>query len=387
MRGHGGVSLLELTIAMALTLAITGSVFAIVRAGWSASAGEPEAADMQQRLRVAAGTITRDLAMAGAGSYLAGHAAPLIYAFPPVLPFRQGAVSDDPAGTFRADAVTLLYVPTTSAQTTLRADVAPGALTLPLVPQLNCPAGVSLCGFTAGMTLLVYDETGNYGTFTAASVAESSAEIGITSRPTDSSTTTYKAGSKVVEAQLHTYYVKIDAVTLFAQLMHYDGSANSAVPVVDHVVGLQFEYSGEPRPPGLTPSGATYGPAPPPIGVRSSAYPPGENCLFAVDAAAGVQFARLPVLGAGESLTSLTAAQLTDGPWCPDEINANRWDADLLRIRTVAVTVRIESALAALRGPAGPLFVNAGTSRGGAMWAPDLEIRFQVTPRNLSVSR
>ena len=44
-------------------------------------------------------------------------------------------------------------------------------------------------------------------------------------------TTTYKAGANVVEAQLHTYYVKIDPVTQIAQLMHYDGSANAGVPV------------------------------------------------------------------------------------------------------------------------------------------------------------
>ena len=80
---------------------------------------------MQQRLRVAAGTITRNLAMAGAGSYLGGQSVPLVYAFPPVLPFRQGAIGADPPGTFRADAVTLVSVPATPAQTTLRAE--PGA--------------------------------------------------------------------------------------------------------------------------------------------------------------------------------------------------------------------------------------------------------------------
>jgi hypothetical protein len=47
----------------------------------------------------------------------------------------------------------------------------------------------------------------------------------------------------------------------------------------------------------------------------------------------------------------------------------------------------VQAAIAALRGPAGALFANAGTSTGGGMWAPDLEIRFQVAPRNLAVRR
>ena len=384
--GERGVSLLELAVAMALTLAIAVSVFAMMGPGWSGAAAEPETADMQQRLRVAAGTITREMLVAGAGSYLGGQPVSLVAAFPPVLPFRRGTVGADPAGTFRPDAVTLISVPVTIAQTTLRADAAPGAQTLLVAPQANCPTGLNVCGFAAGMTLLVYDDTGRYDTVTVASVAAGSAQIEITSRAEDSSTTTYKAGSQIVEAQLRTYYMKTDAVTQIPQLMQYDGSGNPGIPVVDHAVGLRFEYYGDPRPPVLTASGATYGPAPPPIGVRTSGYPPGENCLFAADAA-GVRFARLPALGAGDSLTALTASQLTDGPWCPDEVTPNRWDADLLRIRSVVVTVRVESALAALRGPAGPLFVNTGTSRGGAAWVPDSEIRFQVTPRNLRVSR
>ena len=74
-------------------------------------------------------------------------------------------------------------------------------------------------------------------------------------------------------------------------------------------------------------------------------------------------------------------------PGAPTLESGNRWDADLLRVRSVAVTLRVESALAALRGPAGVLFANAGTSREATMLAPDVEVRFQVTPRNLSVSR
>jgi hypothetical protein len=79
----------------------------------------------------------------------------------------------------------------------------------------------------------------------------------------------------------------------------------------------------------------------------------------------------------------LDAAMLGDGPWCPDPADPNRWDADLLRVRAIGVTVRVEAANAALRGPASTLFARGGTSRDGKRWLPDQEIRFYVAPRNL----
>ena len=77
------------------------------------------------------------------------------------------------------------------------------------------------------------------------------------------------------------------------------------------------------------------------------------------------------VLGAGTAPVPLRPAQMIDGPWCPDETSANRWDADLLRIRRVRVTVRVEAALASLRGPAGVLFANGGSAAPSVRWAPD----------------
>jgi hypothetical protein len=49
--------------------------------------------------------------------------------------------------------------------------------------------------------------------------------------------------------------------------------------------------------------------------------------------------------------------------------------------------LRVQAALTALRGPASALFAHGGTSRGGHQWVPDLEVRFQVSPRNLNVPR
>jgi hypothetical protein len=105
-----------------------------------------------------------------------------------------------------------------------------------------------------------------------------------------------------------------------------------------------------------------------------------------VDPVSGLQVPRLAVLASGggvDTVAELTSAQLTDGPWCPDAANPNRWDADLLRIRRIDVTLRIESANGALRGPASVLFMHGGTSTSGSRWLPDQEVTFQVSPRNM----
>ena len=109
----------------------------------------------------------------------------------------------------------------------------------------------------------------------------------------------------------HTYYLKKDSGTGFAQLMRYDGK-ESDVPLVDHVTALVFEY-------------------------------------FGADGMA------------------LVPAMFQDGPWFPDENDRNRFDTDLLRIRRVRVTLRVEPAAKVLR----PIL-------------PDREIRFDVAPRNLN---
>jgi hypothetical protein len=189
---------------------------------------------------------------------------------------------------------------------------------------------------------------------------------------------------------MYTYWLKTDTTAQVYQLMRYDGNQTD-LPIADNVVGLSFEYYGEPRPPqlrpGLTPA-TTYGPNPPALDVDNPAdsWGAGENCVFT--RSADVQLPRLDGLAGGSTgLVKLTQAQLTDGPWCPDESAAGRYDADLLRVRRVSVTLRMQVANPSLRGPSGPLFTRAGTSRGGERYLPDQEIRFDLTPRNLSLGR
>lgn len=64
---QGGFSLIELTVAMAITLIVSGAIFGLLAGGQNAFRREPEKADRQQNIRVAMDVILRDIANAGSG--------------------------------------------------------------------------------------------------------------------------------------------------------------------------------------------------------------------------------------------------------------------------------------------------------------------------------
>ena len=63
-----GISLIEMTLAAALTIGVMAAVFAMTHSADGAFATEPEVADVQQRFRVAVDALTRELGTAGAGA-------------------------------------------------------------------------------------------------------------------------------------------------------------------------------------------------------------------------------------------------------------------------------------------------------------------------------
>lgn len=62
-----GFSLVELLIAMLVTLIVSGAIYGLLAGGQSAFRREPELTDRQQNIRVAMNLIMRDIANAGAG--------------------------------------------------------------------------------------------------------------------------------------------------------------------------------------------------------------------------------------------------------------------------------------------------------------------------------
>jgi type II secretory pathway pseudopilin PulG len=333
MTSQRGFTIVELLIATAIMMAVIASTFALLNPAQGMFAAQPEAMEMQQRLRVGLDALTRDLMMAGAGTYSGPIAGSLGLYFAPVLPYRIGAVGADSAGQYFTDRITVVYVPPTSAQTRIADPIgsASSFSDVNVTSEPGCPASDPSCGFEIGMDAVVMDAKGAWDTFTVCDVR--GATLQLEHRGAELSKT-YEAGAFISQVATYTYWLKTDVATDSYQLMRYDGN-HSDVPIADNIVGLAFEYLGEPAP------------------------------------------------GAADSNpVRLSQAELTDGPWYPDASSPGRYDADLLRVRTIHVTLRVQAA-GAFRGPAGPLFFRGGTSTGSERYLPDHEITFDVSPRNL----
>ena len=237
-----GFSLVEMLIATALLLIVTGSALTLVNPAGGASAAQPEVADQQQRLRVGVDAIRRELMMAGAGTYTATALGPLVYTFSPILPHTVGTLSPGlPGPSGPCCHHNHVYVPPTAAQTTTRTDLTSEAADLKVNAQAGCPAGDVICGFTQGMRvsdlrrarrlrrLHRCDRTGD----------------GLRVQHRDNRfTTVYAAGSHITEVVSRTFYLNSSERRVYAS----DGY-RSNLPILDNVVGLRFEYFGDPAPP------------------------------------------------------------------------------------------------------------------------------------------
>ena len=408
---EAGYTLVELLVSTAIMITVTGAIFSLMNPAQGSAQTQPEVADMQQRVRVAVDTLRKDLIMAGAGSYSGGMVGALYNYFAPVMPFRKGELYEDADGLsidgdfkydadmIGSDAITIVYVPPTPAQTKVNQVFGGGnAAEIDVDAQVNCGPSKhdQLCGFYPGMRVLIMDIDGSWDTVTLTNVQDEALHLQHHSNLSAS----YDSGNAILtQVATHTYYLKTDEDTGTYQLMHYDGDQTD-LPIVDNVVKLVFEYFGDPAPPTLLPnvvlsdtSGpwTTYGPKPPELGVAQTGWPDGENCVFKV--VSGAQVPRLDTLDTGNVQVKLDPSILDGsdeddrGAWCPNADSPMKFDADLLRIRRVRVTLRVQASLAALRGPAGLLFRRGGTSSSAERFVPDQEIKFDVTPRNMNLGR
>jgi hypothetical protein len=260
--------------------------------------------DVQQRARVAAEMVARDLAAAGVGIYAGAQTG--LAALPGVLPRQLGVTGDAPDAA-RPDAVTVISVPPAAAQTTTSAAVSPASQTLSVNAAPNC-GGAALCGLTAGKDVLVSDAAGHFDIFRITNVAGAVASLRLHGQAQG---VAYPAGSPVTEVVSRTY--SLDAATRV--LRQYDGDLSDQ-PAADHISSLTFDYFGD------TGGGAAFGP--------------------------------------------IDRATLADGPWIG--AGSSRYDADLLRVRMVRISVRAEASSPALRAS-----------------APDMIARIDVSPRAMVI--
>lgn len=348
-----GYSLTELLVASVLVLLVAGALVALANPAGQAAQAQPEAIDAVQRARFAATSIWRDLHVAGAGLDSGPRTGALSAYFPPVLPRRIGAVAPDAATMARPDAISLIWVPMSPVQTTI---AAPFSTTLLVVRDApGCPIGRPSCGMASGMNVAVFDAAGRFDLFTVENVGVTGVVV---RRRGTMLAHTFGDGAHVAEVESRTYY--FDPVA--RQLRQYDTDLTD-VPVLDDVVGMRVEY---------------FGLASPPVLPRPSADE--SNCLYDVGS---VPRAGLAMLAAGsDGQAALPLELFMDGPWCG--AGDTVYDADLLRVRRVRLTLRVQAASPSLRGTS-DRFAIAGSSRSAWRQADDVVVTIDVMPRNLDL--
>ncbi|HXG55635.1 MAG TPA: prepilin-type N-terminal cleavage/methylation domain-containing protein [Vicinamibacterales bacterium] len=342
MNNAAGFSLVELIVATAIMLTVSGGAFALLGDGLGRSALWNETADLHQRARVALDVVASELSQAGAGA--AG--GPLGGFFPPVEPRRRGSLMS-------ASAVTIRHVPDMAPVSTLAADLMPADPVARIAIHSGCRLGVEACGFAAGMDVVLFDGGGNWDLGTILGVAGDIVTVADVIGPRS---ITYGAGAQIVQ---------IIETTLFSDAaerqLRRQQPGSAALPVVDNVIDLQLSYFGDPLPP-LAPV--------PPLGVA--------NCLFTSN---GDRLAH-PTLPADHGgLAALPLSMLQDGPFCGT--GDQSYDLDLLRIRSIRATVRVQSGVAALRGQDPRLFAQPGTASVMERMIPDAILSVEMTPANL----
>lgn len=342
MKDEAGYTLVELLIATLVMLTATGAIFRLLDDGVGRSTLWNESADLHQRGRVGTETLTALLRSAGAGT----PRGVLLRSFAAVEPRRRTT------GVASTSAITVRYVPGQGAWSRLAGPLPPGAAVVSLIRHPACPVSTA-CGFEAGMDAIVWDALGNWDTVLIQAIGPDS--LAVADRAASRSIT-YPAGAEIAQVVESTLY--LDPAQ---RVLRREHPGASDLPLLDNVVSLRFEYFGDPAPP-ITPR--------PPAGVA--------NCLYAADGAP----LPLPTLVADHgTLSVLQVGALTDGPMCGNGMTG--YDVDLLRIREVRATIRLQAGATSMRGTDPALFLNPGSATVTARMLPDLNLVVDVAPRSL----
>jgi prepilin-type N-terminal cleavage/methylation domain-containing protein len=328
-----GFTFAELLVAVALSSIIVSALAVLVVSTDRLARGQSADVDAQQRARVIAEALGRDLRLAGAGVDRGPMSGPLSRSFSPVFPRRVGRTQADAVDTARSDAITLVHVPDTTLQTVLATSEAPASGQIVLAP---CAGGAIACPVTKGATLALFDPPGRVDLLGVVAAGVGSTQV----RVLGTSAGVFDAGATIAEAVIRSYY--FDAAQ--GQLRLYDGDASDQ-PVVDGVAALTFEYFGVTDPPQWPQ---------PPLGQ--------QNCLYDVS---GAWQGGVTLTASDEGLAALPLSMFRDGPWCG--AGGTAFDADLLRVRRIRVVAQLRASA-------------AGDPR------PDYRVTFDVTPRNLAIS-
>jgi type II secretory pathway pseudopilin PulG len=219
-RDARGFSIVELVIAAAIMSACGGAILSLVIAGQRIARVQPEAADQQQRARMAIETLTSELSRAGAGLDRGARAGPLAAYFTP-------AETSTDAG------LTIWYIAAHGGQAAMGAALAPSATDVLIDSAGACPPAQQACGFTRGNTAIMFDGGGCRDAGRIDDVAASALVLRAAMR-----TCAYSTGAAIAEGVVRTYRVD----PLSRQLLRRDEGTGTTAPVVDNVGSMTIEW-------------------------------------------------------------------------------------------------------------------------------------------------
>jgi prepilin-type N-terminal cleavage/methylation domain-containing protein len=327
-RDEAGFSVIEVLAALSIFAVAVVPMLYVAAAAQRLVRSQSDATDLQQRARIAAERLQRDLALAGAGPPHARSVGSLVNYLPPLVPARTGLRLADAEMSAFGDRISIVYVPEDGWEAPLSAALTDTAAPVPIdAAGVGC-GDAGLCGFVESSRAMIVDVSGPGAGHDVFTVTGLGAGLEHASPNAPLSRVYTASTSHVVPIVQRVYYFDRAG----RRLMVYDGY-QSDVPFIDNVVDVRFEYFVDASPgPGLRP-------------------------IALSDLANG------PMLGAAR----------------------NRFDADLRSIRLVRAVLRLQAAADELRGTGG-LFLRAGRSSSGFSFLPDIEMTFEAAPRNMRLN-
>ena len=226
-----GFTLVELLIAMTITMLIAGAIAGVAPQARAAFERVPADLDLQQRGRTAIDVLSR--ALRSAGNNVA--AAQSLGALSDLLPTVSVAGEGEP-GVF-SELTVIIPVPD-AAQGTLEADqaAAGGAMTLSIAA---CPNVNDVCGFTPGRKAVIADGAGHFDLFSIASISVAGHQL----TPGSALSQPYPGGSALVEVERFIFSLREQPDGSYS--LARKTAAGAVQPIVDFVSGLAFAATGE----------------------------------------------------------------------------------------------------------------------------------------------
>ncbi len=227
-----GFSVIELLVALTVTLLIAGALANVVPPARAAFDRVPGELELQQRGRTAIDMLSQAIRSAGTNVPALESVGPLSDVVPTVSlsePDENGGYTE----------LTLMAPPPDPAQGVLAAAQDGPAAAIVLEAD-RCPNVSDVCGFQTGSTAVIADGLGNYDVFQVASTVVAARLL----TPARALSRSYPEGSALVEVDELTFMLARQADD--SRSLIRVTAAGAVQPVVDFVNGLSFRGMGQP---------------------------------------------------------------------------------------------------------------------------------------------